>query len=36
MAHLVLNGDALALLQLDLVVVPLNVSFGNGDEPEMF
>jgi hypothetical protein len=32
-AYLVLNGDSLALLQLDLVVVPLNVGFGDGDEP---
>jgi hypothetical protein len=33
--YLVLNGDSLALLQLDLVVVPLNVGFGDGDEPIM-
>jgi hypothetical protein len=33
--YLVLNGDSLALLQLDLVVVPLNVGFGDGDEPKI-
>ena len=30
---LVLDGHSLALLQLHLVVEPLDVSFGNGNEP---